>query len=238
MNHQNNNQPSSRSIATIAELISSNGPTELLRLRTNILERGRIILLNGNKISDSDTLLLASALENNTHLKQLDLRNTNITEEGEKILLKAMFDPTSMDSIIGSNHTCQIFTYDINNPTAIDQRPPLEREVFMINGWEVNIQQKIREKLVLALCGVDGGLFDLSSLNDLPLGVMPRVLELIQKHTTMRRSSKPPIQLEKDALTRLFHTLRSWELPLLFENLNRPSTNNGTTKRKRRKTRH
>jgi len=228
MNRQNNNQLSSRPIATIADIIRRNRPeTPLLRLRHR-------------NISDNDTNLLASALENNTHLKQLDLSGSNnITEEGEKILLKAMFDPTSMDSIIGSNHTCQIFTYNIDSPTAIDQRPYLEREVFMINGWEVSIQQKIREKLVLALCGVDGGLFDLSSLNDLPLGVMPRVLELIQKHTTMRRSSKPPIQLEKDALTRLFHTLRGWELPLLFENLGGPSAKaKGTTgKRKRRKTR-
>ena len=27
------------------------------------------------------------------------------------------------------------------------------------------------------------------------------------------------MQLERDALSRLFHTLRGWELPLLFENL-------------------
>jgi len=87
---------------------------------------------------------------------------------------------------------------------------------------------------VLALCGVDGSLFDLSHFNDVPLQLMPRVLELIQKHTT-RRSSNTPVQLEKDALSRLFHTLRGWELPVLFENLNNLSTNAG--KRKRRKTR-
>lgn len=87
---------------------------------------------------------------------------------------------------------------------------------------------------MLALCGVDGSLFDLSHFNDVPLQLMPRVLELIQKHTT-RRSSNTPVQLEKDALSRLFHTLRGWELPVLFENLNNLSTNAG--KRKRRKTR-
>ena len=43
------------------------------------------------------------------------------------------------------------------------------------------------------------------------------------------------VQLEKDALSRLFHTLRGWELPLLFENLKSPSAYSG--KRKRRKTR-
>ena len=81
-----------------------------------------------------------------------------------------------------------------------------------------------------------GGLFDLSHFNDLLLQLMPRVLELIQEHTTTRRRSRnTPIQLEKDALSRLFHTLRGWELPLLFENLHRPSANGG--KRKKRKTR-
>ena len=42
------------------------------------------------------------------------------------------------------------------------------------------------------------------------------------------------VQLEKDALSRLFHTLRGWELPVLFENLKGPSAD---SKRKRRKTR-
>ena len=122
--------------------------------------------------------------------------------------------------------------YDIKNISAVDKRPPIEREV-LINGWGISIQQKIREKVVLALCGVDGSLFNLFYLNDLPLKVMPRVLELIQKHTTMRRSSKPPIQLEKDALSRLFHTLRGWELPLLFENL-KPKKGQAAGKRKRK----
>ena len=106
---------------------------------------------------------------------------------------------------------------------------------------DISVKQKIRKKVVLALCGVEGGLFDLSHFNDLPLGVMPRVLELIQEHTDMRtkvchtHARRMPDQLEKDALTRLFLTLRGWELPLLFENLNRSSTNAG--KRKKKQTR-
>jgi len=67
---------------------------------------------------------------------------------------------------------------------------------------------------------------------------MPRVLELIQKHSEARTGAvkSTPIQLEKDALSRLFHTLRGWELPLLFENL-RPKKASAAGKRKRRKTR-
>jgi len=208
----------------IANFIRGNYPLEMLGLGCNT-------------ISDSDTSILASALKENTNLYWLDLNeNNNITEEGEKNLLKALFDPTSMNSIIESNHKCRVFLYDFDN-TSITQRPPLEQELFSINtDDDISIQQKIRKKVVLALCGVDGSLFDLSHLNDLPLQLMPWVLELIQEHSWTRTTSvnNMPHQLEKDALSRLFHTLRGWELPVLFENLNRPSAN---AKRKRRKTR-
>jgi len=55
--------------------------------------------------------------------------------------------------------------------------------------------------------------------------MMPRVLELIQEHTEVRTVNNTPFQLEEDALARLFHTLRGWELPLLFDNLNGSSMN-------------
>ena len=77
--------------------------------------------------------------------------------------------------------------------------------------------------MALAICGVDGQLFDLGYLNDLPFQLMPRVLELVQEHTQFRleeyKDSDDDEQLEKDALSRLFHCLRGWQLPLLFDNL-------------------
>ena len=198
-----------------------------------------IIQLGHNNLSNSDVAVLASALKGNSNLKQLDLQNNDITEEGEKVRLDAMYNPTSMDSIVESNHTCIPHTYDIYDDSAINQRPILEQELFNINvDDDISIQQKIRKKVVLALCGgADGSLFDLSHLNDLPLQLMPRVLELLQEHTEIRTNQRNlmPEQLEKDALTRLFHTLRGWELPLLFDNLR---TQVPTGKRKRRKTCH
>ena len=197
---------------------------------------------------------MASVFKYNSLRFELNLRDNYITEEGEKALLNALFDRTSMDSIVESNHTCVAYTFD-PEPSIIAQRPPIETEVLDINHGDFTIGQKIRKKVVLALCGVDGSLFDhLSHFNDLPLQLMPRVLELIQKHSEARtrefRNMPVPNevldllsvsfeqyqrkQLEKDALSRLFHTLRGWELPLLFENLNTSVTSG---KRKRRKTR-
>jgi len=200
--------------------------------------------IRSNNMSDDDALVLASALTQNTNLEDLDLSKNDITEAGEKTLLKAVYDPTSMDSIIESNHTCKIYTYDSRIPSIKAQRPPLEQEVLRINNnddRDISIRRKIRHKVVLALCGYGSNveLFDLSYLNDLPLQLMPRVLELIQEHSQSRSRAviTMPNQLEKDALSRLFHTLRGWELPLIFENLRGPSPEGGGKKRKRRKTR-
>ena len=185
---------------------------------------------------------MASALKENTNITKLILTNNDITEEGAKALLKALYDPTNMDSIVGCNHTCFPFTFDIKNSSVVAQRSFIEKEVLNINSDKnFSIQQKIRMKVVLALCRQDGGLFDLSHLNDLPLGVMPRVLELIQEHTGARteESRRPErgVKLEEDALSRLFHTLRGWELPLLFENLRASSVAKGTTGKRKRNAR-
>ena len=139
-----------------------------------------------------------------------------------------------MDSITESNHICIPHTFDITQP-KFKRQPPFIKEVYRINDDDISIQQKIRKKAVLALCGVEGEIFDLSHLNNLPLQLMPRVLEFIQEHSQSRKKAVKGTldQLEKDALSRLFHTLRGWELPLLFNNLR---TQVPTGKRKRRKT--
>ena len=193
--------------------------------------------LHSNKITDDNALVLASVLKYNSLRFELNLRDNYINEGGEKALLKALYGPTSMDSIVESNHTCVPYTHDYKKPAIVAQRPPIEKEVLIINNDEISIKQKIRRKVVLALCGLDGELFDLSHLNDLSLQLMPHVLELIQEHSWARTKSvkSMPLQLEKDALSRLFHTLRRWELPLLFENLSPKKGAAG--KRKRRKTR-
>ena len=101
-----------------------------------------------------------------------------------------------------------------------------------INHGKDSIGEKIKKKVVLALCGQNGELFDLSQLNDISLQLMPRVLELVQKHSQHRTLQLCEVELDRDALSRLFHTLRGWgQMPLLFGNLRRP-TAVATRKRK------
>ena len=225
-----NNLGGSEAIAVLADFISSNHPL-------------KVIHLHQNNISDDDTVLFAAALKNNKNLKRLSLmENDGITEEGDKNLMSALFDPTSMDSIVESNHTCIPVTYNIHDDDLRAQRMTLlHRDIILANiGTPSSIQKKIRKKVVLALCCrqdfEEEEPFDIAHLNDLPLQLMPRVLELIQEHPAISIIQLNENKLKKDALSRLFHTLRAWELPLLFENLHAPSSGAGT-KRKRRKTR-
>ena len=202
--------------AIMSDYIASNPRTEM-------------ISLDDNDISDRDTVLFASALMANTRLKGLSLKENNITEEGNKHLMKALFDTTSMDSIAnGSNHSC--VPLSINDSSMRE----MDIEVLHINdNDEATIEQKIRMKVVLALCGLDGSLFDLSHFNDIPLQLMPRVLELIQQHSAGRKNTWNAMQLEQDTLSRLYHTLRGWEMPSLFVNLRCSPAKAATRKRRR-----
>jgi hypothetical protein len=205
----------SEGAAIMADYIASNPRTEM-------------ISLEDNDISDRDTVLFASALMTNTHLTGLDLKDNNVTEEGNKHLIKALFDTTSMDSIAnGSNHSCVPLSINDSSMSEMD------REVLDINKEEATIEQKIRKKVVLALCGLDGSLFDLSHFNDIPLQLMPRVLELIQQHSAGRNNMCSEMQLEKDSLSRLYHTLKGWEMPSLFVNLRFSPAKAATRKRRR-----
>ena len=219
------NKMGTEGVSVISDFIRSNHPLKKL-------------FLNDNSISNSDVAILASALKVNTHLLELSLKDNEITEEGDRILMNILFDTTSMNSIVESNHSCMPCTCDFNDYDVIREKLSiLEIFTLYINGdRDDTVEQKIRKKVIAALCGVDGDLFDLSHLNDLPLELMPRVLELIQKHTEYKTRTCNVVELEKEALSRLFHTLRGWELPLLFENLRHPAPE-CARKRKRRITR-
>ena len=77
---------------------------------------------------------MTSALEVNSHLLHLSLENNWITEEGDRILMNALFDATSMNSIVESNHSCFAYTCDITDHTVISRKQPLEIFTLYING--------------------------------------------------------------------------------------------------------
>ena len=64
------------SVNVIAGFIRSNQLVEILQM-------------SNNNMSNNDASLLTSALENNTNLKRLNLKHNDITDTGEKTLLRA-----------------------------------------------------------------------------------------------------------------------------------------------------
>jgi len=161
-------------------------------------------------------------------LVRIDLRINRITCEGRKEMMKAMHDTKNMNSIVQSNHSCLIHMYDEDGDGGIvipdiavipDSAVPNEFELVCINSGMDAIGKKVRKKVVLALCGNTKDLLDLRYFNGIPLKMMPRALELIQEHTRRHTEEVSEGELDREALSRLFHTLRGWKMPLLFENL-------------------
>jgi hypothetical protein len=67
------------------------------------------LCLRGNRFNDDDAEIVAAALMTNTNLWKLDLKKNNIGRRGFDALLKAIFNPKSLNTASSSNHTCDIY---------------------------------------------------------------------------------------------------------------------------------
>jgi hypothetical protein len=80
----------------IPDYIATNPPTTRLHLTYN-------------QLNDNDAILIARALKQNNILREIRIGGNMITHIGKEALLKAVYDPTSLNSISDSNHSCHIF---------------------------------------------------------------------------------------------------------------------------------
>lgn len=87
-----------RGAQALAELVACNSTLQRL-------------LLGGNSVGDSGATLFASALKTNDTLLELNLGYNRITSGGMDELRTAVYDTTSLNSIVTSNHTVSIFFY-------------------------------------------------------------------------------------------------------------------------------
>ena len=174
--------------------------------------------LAGNNIADKNVPALIEVLQNNTTLRSLDLKDNKIKAKsttGRKDLFKAICDTTSLDSIANnSNHTCCLAVAGCNFGGSN------ENELYKINALE-NEGEKIRYKVVLALCSLNKDLYDPRSFEDIPLELMPNLLELIQLEIGYngygmeigKRNSKSTI----NRLNNVYETINQWPaFPSLF----------------------
>jgi hypothetical protein len=80
----------------LAQVVASNSPLERL-------------LLRGNDVGDNGAALFASALKTNSTLLELNLGYNRMTSVGMDSLRMAVYDTTTLNALVTSNHTVSIF---------------------------------------------------------------------------------------------------------------------------------
>jgi len=168
-------------------------------------------------LNDTAAALLANALKSNTNLQEIDLEDNNgITEVGRRVLLESVFDVSSLNSCVATNHSCQIHGLTPDIPEGINE----------FNGPSVNRAMKI----FTILSATEKGYFNMNCLGDVSYKLIPNVLRLAQEFR-----GRPPVlsdfyfeqtgqrsadwnQLNGKPLliiTSMFELLRGWAVPSL-----------------------
>ena len=148
------------------------------------------------------------------------------------IVKTALFNATSLDGIANSNHVCAV------KMSLVDVGDTYEVTVYKINALDTSVGKKIRLKVVLAINDANRGLFNPLGFDNIPLELMPRLLELVQqeikhsedsvdiKHKTTNKADRWAQSdwdseynhrtFHRSSLNRLFETITAWNTPLLF----------------------
>ena len=85
--------------------INADGCRELAKLLQGEDDTLRELDLKDNAIDDEGVEILTNALQNNTSLKTLDLKGNGISSRGKMMLLKLVNDISSIEATLQSNHT-------------------------------------------------------------------------------------------------------------------------------------
>jgi len=173
--------------------------------------------LMGNNVGDTHVPPIVDMLKNNVTLRSLDLSDNNLrVKTGRRDLLKALCDTTSLDSIANnSNHTCSVIIAGRNYGGTY------EEELTNINKLE-NEGEKIRYKVVLALCVLNKDLYDPRFFDDVPLELMHKLLELVQQEIGCKGYGKGIVKSVKkrskiNRLSNLYEAIHQWPaFPSLF----------------------
>ena len=188
----NENNISSKNITHIGEFLSCNPMLSCLRLDRNLLV-------------DDDAKHLAEALSTNSNLQYLYIKGNDFTDTGKEQLMRTVMDTTSLNSIAESNHECEIV---FNESVATSY----------INDKYWSRKRKVQYKTLLTLYGMSKETPVIHYFNEIPLELIPHVLELIQTELAcLEKHDAPSFIVENEPrqlLTRMFCFLR--ELPCLY----------------------
>ena len=145
-------------------------------------------------------------------------------DRGEaEIVKKVLFNTDSLQEIANSNHTCAVKISGKNRNDLYNHT------IYVINNLDVIEGKKIRLKVLLAMNQAKKDLYDPPSFNDVPLELMPYLLELVQqsiRYTSTdvklvlkksRTSNRTTRNSNSDsALDRLYEIVTTWNTSLLL----------------------
>ena len=178
--------------------------------------------LSRNNLCDKAVHAFVDALKYNRTLLSLDLSGNAIkVTSGRKELTSAICDTSSLSCIANSsNHTCQLVVS--SGKSSYMNHLTHEEEMKLINGLD-NEGQKIRYKVVLALFVIKKDLFNPRNFVDVPLELMPYLLEIAQQDVGYRgfgvgivkSTKKHRVNGLDPTLNRLYNVVMGWDTPLL-----------------------
>ncbi|KAK1742309.1 hypothetical protein QTG54_006874 [Skeletonema marinoi] len=155
----------------ITPVLATNPQLQKLRLRgVELLNRRR-----ARPGEDEYAILksFARALSTNSNLKQLTLDGIR-WEEQTQILLRAIYDDSSLNTLAMSDHTCQIFIDDGNsNPTF----KSISEDYKWIQGGETSIARK--SKLLCAIGTFDESCIDVKRVSEGPSELLPKLIPMM-----------------------------------------------------------
>lgn len=148
----------------------------------------KFLNLDDNVLNNGDATMLAKSLKTNTKLWNLSLRGNRITQVGINTLSIAVHSTYGLNGISDSNHTCSIDA-GVNS---------------VLRYANSTIDPKTNRKVKIL-----SSLGHISYLDDAPVEIMPKVLDLLQGKEFMDTS-------KYNGLDAVFRFIREWSMPLLY----------------------
>ncbi|EJK57718.1 hypothetical protein THAOC_22197, partial [Thalassiosira oceanica] len=174
----------------------------------------RFLDLSRNYLNDDVAPVVCDVLKRNTTLTSLYLEGNNklrvmsggrrqwnrverayenlpTVQRGRSEIISCLFDPSSLQSLVDSNHTCMVAC-----GSSVDCGTRIEKLMTKINALE-NVGEKLRYKVVLALNETEG-LYNVRDFDSVPLELIPKLLELIQLDIGYYGFGKDIVEYETD----------------------------------------
>eukprot|EP00985_Skeletonema_marinoi_P007000 scaffold3061_cov107-Skeletonema_marinoi.AAC.2 len=178
---------------------------------------------------DANIKSFARALSTNSNLKQLTLDCNGV---GKEILLKAIYDDSSLNKLATSNHTCRILVDDRwrwSNPPF----KSISEDHEWIQGGETSIARK--SKLLCAISTFDESCIDVKRFSEGPSELLPKLipmmLEFVQGVHIFEQIDNA--KLERLAFKNVYELMRNIVAPSLLPTYDQHGSQAGGLKRKR-----